>query len=124
MQVTEAPPLMCTLDGDALSARLAEIDVLTRCHLVSHDLVGPALHLVYNGEALDEVRRIVALEQRCCAFLDFAIEATPAEVRLTITAPAGTDQASRWLFAQFLPTDAAVTTPPSICGCSVGTRCG
>ena len=46
MQVTAAPPLMSTLGGDALRARLSEIDVLTRRRLVSHDLVGPALHLV------------------------------------------------------------------------------
>ena len=123
MQMTEAPPIACTLEGNDLTLRLAEIHTLNERSLISHDLVGAALHLVYHVDALVEVRRIVALEQRCCAFLDFAIEAPPAEVRLTITAPSGSDEASGWLFAQFLPAAAAAEFKPSTCGCSAGARC-
>jgi hypothetical protein len=124
MQMTEAPPIACTFEGNDLSSRLAEIRALTERSLISHELVGSELHLVYQVDALVEVRRIVALEQRCCAFLDFAIEATPAEVRLTITPPAGSDEASGWLFAQFLPATAVAEFKPSTCGCSAGARYG
>ncbi len=124
MQMTEAPPIACTLEGNDLNLRLAEIHALTERRLISHELVGSALQLVYSGDALVEVHHIVELEQRCCAFLDFAIEATPAEVRLTITPPGGTDEASGWLFAQFLPATAVAEFKPSTCGCTAGARCG
>lgn len=121
MQVTDPLPMACTLARDDLEPRRAEIDALTRRSLISHDRVGSSLHLAYSGDALDEVRRIIAMEERCCAFLGFTIEATPAEVRLTITAPPGTDEASRWVFSQFLPATAA--SGPSACGCADRTRC-
>lgn len=124
MQMTEAPPIACTLEGNDLSLRLAEIRALTERSLISHDLVGSALYLTYHIDAVAEVRRIVALEQRCCAFLAFTIDATPAEVRLTITAPAGSDEASGWLFAQFLPATAVAEFKPSTCSCPAGARCG
>ena len=123
MQVTDPPLVACALDRDDLKLRLAEIDALTTRSLISHRQVGSSLHLVCTGDAVDDVRRIVALEERCCAFLDFSVEATPAEVRLTISAPPGTDEASRWLFSQFSPTTATVSLEPSACGCSDRTRC-
>jgi hypothetical protein len=123
MQVTDPLPMACTLARDDLEPRRAEIDALTRRSLISHDRVGSSLHLAYSGDALDEVRRIIAMEERCCAFLGFTIEATPAEVRLTITAPPGTDEASRWVFSRFLPATATADSGPSACGCADRTRC-
>ncbi len=123
MQVTDPPPIARMLTRDELAARLAEINALTRRSLISHERAGSSLHLVYCVDAVDEVRRIIAMEQRCCAFLGFAMEVTPEEVHVTITAPTGTDEASRWLFSQFMPATAAAEFGPTTCGCANETRC-
>ena len=116
--MTEPKPFVCTLDGGALKSRLAEIALLAQRSLVPHQLSGRVLRLAFSADALDEVRRVVALEQRCCSFLDFSTEVTSEEIRLTITVPPGTDETARWLFAQFLSQTGNVEPAAAACGCT------
>lgn len=122
MQTTEDKPIACTLDSETLGPRLAEIRALTATSLLTHELAGRVLHLRYGREAALQLRRIVELEQVCCAFLDFELCESPADVYLTITAPTEAGEAAGWLFAQFLP---EATRPASVapCGCSCGAAC-
>jgi hypothetical protein len=102
-----------------MGLRLAWIRAVTERSLLTHRLEGRTLRLVYRPDAADELRRIVDLERACCAFLDSALEASAAEMVLTITSPAGSEPEAQWLFAQFLP--AARPAAPT-CGCKGG--CG
>ncbi|WP_341892581.1 hypothetical protein [Variovorax sp. YR752] len=119
MPAAEAKPIACTLDPQAMGSRLAWIRGVTERSLLAHRHEGRELRLVYRPDAADELRRIVNLERDCCAFLDFALEATATEMVLTITSPADTEPDAQRLFAQFLP--AARPAAPA-CGCKGG--CG
>jgi hypothetical protein len=118
MRTAEAQPVACTLDFQAMGPRLAWIRKATEQNLLSHQLDGRTLRLVYRPEAADEVKRIVELERTCCAFLDFSLAADAQGAVLTITAPEGADAEAKWLFAQFLPQGAAEPTKASTCGCA------
>jgi hypothetical protein len=80
------------------------------------------LRLRYLPEAAAQLARIVELERVCCAFLEFDMHATAADVRVAITAPAEAGEAAAWLFAQFLPEGPAPSASAS-CGCSGGAEC-
>ena len=62
----------------------------------------------FDADAFDEVARWVTLERRCCPFLTFALELTPAAkaLRLRLTGPAGT----RAFLDTELPTSSAGST--------------
>lgn len=117
MQTSEAAAIACTLSLEAMGPRLAEIRSMTERSLLSHCMDGGSLHLVYRPDAEKELRRIVGLEQVCCAFLDFSLTSNEHEVTLTITAPSDAGSAAHWLFAQFLPDTAVPDTPAASCGC-------
>jgi hypothetical protein len=117
MQTSEVTPIACTLRPEGLGPRLAEIRKMTERSLLSHRVDGRSLHLAYRPDAENEVRRIVGLEQVCCAFLDFSLASNECEVTLTITAPSDAGDAVHWLFAQFLPAAAAPNAPAANCGC-------
>lgn len=119
MQAAEQRPMACTLERGSIGPRVAWIRGLAERSLLSHRLDGRTLRLVYRADAEEELRRIVALEQTCCVFLDFALKPTTAEMVMTITAPVGSESDVQWLFAQFLPEGRAA---PSACGCKGG--CG
>ena len=122
MQTTEDKPLACTLDGSAPTPRLTEIREFTATNLLSHECAGRTLRLRYRPDCAPRLKRIVELEKVCCAFLDFEVTETPADVSLTITAPSRASEATGWLFSQFLP---MTTSLPLVagCGCSPGAGC-
>ena len=93
MSTAEPVPMACTLDLQETGSRVSEIDRLTREHLRSHRVDHGMLRLTYDIAAAREVTRIVELERRCCAFLDFELTTTVDSVELAITAPEqeGTD---------------------------------
>ena len=107
MQRPESVAIACTLDPQAIGARLADISRLTKEHLLSHRLGGRTLRLTYDRAAVKEVERIVALERECCAFLDLRVDLAADGVELTITAPDQPGSNVQWLFEQFLPQGAA-----------------
>lgn len=121
--MNDARPIACTLDNEALAARLAEIRSFTATNLISHELDGRVLHLRYRRKGAPQLQRVVELEQGCCAFLDFAITTThPEHVELIITAPANAGDVAEWLFMQFLP-ESNGASPTASCGCPCDAAC-
>ncbi len=119
MHAAEAKPIACSLDTQTMRPRLAWIRRVTERSLLTYRLEDRTLRLVYRPDAADELKRIVDLERACCAFLDFALDATATEMVLTITSSVGTEPDAQWLFAQFLPEPRAAAPA---CGCKRG--CG
>ncbi|HKG03799.1 MAG TPA: hypothetical protein VKB03_11495 [Conexibacter sp.] len=82
-------PIACTLTGDELPARLAEIRALSRQALRSKTTSG--VHAVLSFDPAPDVRdrlaAIVAAESRCCAFLTMRLADEPDAITLTIDAP-------------------------------------
>ena len=101
-----------------MAPRLAQIRDLTQRYLRAHRLEGGTLRLSYDIAAVDELRRIVSLEQECCAFLDFEIRAHADSVELHIAGPEQEGSDTQWLFSQFLPT--APSAVASSCACCKG----
>jgi hypothetical protein len=66
-------PIACTLPAAERSARLELIESLAADALLDRTPLGDGLRLRFRGDAEARVRDVVALESRCCAFLDFAI---------------------------------------------------
>jgi hypothetical protein len=117
MQGIETTPIACTLEAGALASRLTEIQAFTSAYLLTHEMAGRVLRLKYRVEAVQELRRIVELERRCCAFLEFDIAEARDSVVLTVSAPADALDSARWLFEQFMPAESA---PAEVapCGCA------
>jgi hypothetical protein len=122
MRSAEQLPIACTLDSGRLATRLGRIADLTQTSLLSHQLTGRELRLAYDPHAADEVRKIVALERSCCAFLDFDLQETAARVVLTITAPAHAGDSAEWLLHHFMPRENQPRRES--CGCSAQRSCG
>ncbi|MBN8756307.1 MULTISPECIES: hypothetical protein [Variovorax] len=118
MQTSEASPIACALDFQDMAARLDRIRRLTRNSLLGHRFEGNTLYLTYRADASNEVRSIVELERVCCAFLEFGVTQSDGGLTLSIRAPEESGEASRLLFANFIPEDStALTTPaPRCCG--------
>lgn len=119
----EIAPIACTLDPGSLKKRLAWIADLNRRALQESHRDDLRLTLSYDPSAIVDVRRMVAGEQACCAFLDFDIVERPDVVAVSITAPEGAREAAEALFEPFAEqgnrkADAAVAA----CGCHAG--CG
>jgi hypothetical protein len=113
-----APPIACSLGSGDFQARVAWIAALNTRALRSHRRDDLVLHLTYAPDASDDVREMVAKEQACCAFLDFATREDAAGLQLTITAPEEAREAAELVFEPFVakaPTEAA-----SSCGCCGG----
>jgi hypothetical protein len=100
-----ALPIACTLTPGDLQERLALIRALTADALLDHARNGLVLSLRYAPQAVERVRAMVAGEQHCCAFLDFAVREDPHAVHVTITAPEHARAAADELFAQFTAAD-------------------
>lgn len=122
MHANDAVPIACTLDGDNLALRLAELRSFTERNLEWHRLDGRVLKLRYRRDAELALRRIVELERACCAFLTFDLDVQPEAVSLTITAPESATESAAWLFDQFTPMP-TTKTPVAACGCAQSGSC-
>jgi hypothetical protein len=124
MQLAETRvPIACTLSGPAMAGRLRRIKALTDRSLISHELRGDQLRLVYHSDAAAEVRAIVELERSCCAFLDFVVQEVGQSVELIASAPPEERDSAAWLFSQFLP-GKGKQGPKQACGCGSERVCG
>lgn len=117
----EAAPTACTLGADDLKARLDQIAKLARDHLLDQRRNGSVLHLRYAREAAPELKRIVALERDCCAFLKFELDERAKVVELTITAPTEAGDFAGVVFGHFSAspsaTEAAAPHCSTACSC-------
>jgi hypothetical protein len=103
MTNAETTPIACKLTPDDYKARLAWIAGLTRDALRGHLRRDLELELVYAADAAERVLEMVSKERDCCAFLTFAVDERPGEIRLTIRAPEHARDAADMLLGQFLP---------------------
>jgi hypothetical protein len=111
--MTETAPIACTLAPRDFKDRLASINTLARDALRGHKREGLVLELRYAPEARDRVREMVCNEQTCCAFLDFQLRESPAEIQLTIVAPEAARESAEMMFEQLV----AGASTSSVCGC-------
>jgi hypothetical protein len=103
MTASKNQPIVCTLQAGTYQERLAWIANLSRDALLAHERRELVLELRYAARAADRVHDMVRKEQECCAFLQFDLEHTAEEVRLTITAPERARDVADAVFEPFLP---------------------
>lgn len=119
----EIAPIACTLDTGSFKERLNWIADLNRRALRESHRDDLKLTLSYDPSAIDDVRRMVADEQTCCAFLDFDIVKLPDVIAVSITAPEGAREAAETLFEPFAQRgDRKADAVVAACGCRAG--CG
>ncbi len=107
--------ISCTLNAGSLNERLAWIAALNARSLKSARREGLTLTLDYVPEAIDDVRKLVAGEQACCAFLTFDIVEHRDFVRVSIAAPEEARDAVDALFEPFASRGQA--NEIKTCGC-------
>lgn len=84
------PPIACTLDVGAVPERLAQWRAILDQAGARTAADDGALRVELDADiALGELARLVAAEQRCCAFLSFAITVDARGVGLEVRAPQG-----------------------------------
>jgi hypothetical protein len=103
MTADEQHPIACTLSGEARQDRRAWIATLVRDDLRSSERDDLTLRLRFALEAVQRVQEMVRMEQACCGFLTFEIDARPQshEIWLTIRAPEAARAAADAFFAPF-----------------------
>jgi hypothetical protein len=93
--------IACTLDAGSMSDRLAEWQAIldrARSRTATRD---DALRVEFDDEiALGELTRLVAAEQRCCAFFAFAITVDSRGIGLEVRVPDGATDIVTALFGQ------------------------
>jgi hypothetical protein len=101
--MTTPLPIACTLTGNELPARLAEIRALSRQALRAKTSTGT--HAVLSFEPAPGVRdrlaAIVAAESKCCAFLTMDLADQPEAITLAIDAPADAELVLEELLSSF-----------------------
>jgi hypothetical protein len=97
-------PVACTLNMDDFRERTASIRNLAR-RFLQKAVRNPkqTLTLTYAGDALAELRELVAKEKACCAFLAFDLRQRDQNIVLTITAPEAAAESADLLFGHFAP---------------------
>ncbi len=94
---------MCTLSDDQLTVRLAEIrrDIVPHVRQTHRLQDGVALELNNTPGLRAKIERVIALEQECCAGLQFALSDTPqtGDLRLEIRGVDPSVQSLQQLFA-------------------------
>lgn len=117
-ETMDTAPLACTLDSGSLTERVQWIAGLNARALVGARRSDLQLELEYAPAAIDDVRRMIAQEQSCCAFLTFDLAERPDAVRVVVTAPETARDAAEQLFGPFQ----ARAPQKAECGCTGG--CG
>jgi hypothetical protein len=107
MDSRDEAPIACTLAPGDYKERLAWIGDLARDGLLGVRRDDLHLELRYARNVADRVREMVAKEEACCAFLNFALSEMDDGVRLTITAPERARDVADALFEQFVPRQSA-----------------
>jgi len=91
-------PSACSLDLSAMPGRLAEWERVLACTRRRIEIDG-GLRVEFPPRVdLGDIARLVAAEQQCCAFFDFAITVDGRGVGLEVRAP---DEASEILTTVF-----------------------
>lgn len=105
----------CSLETHDFKERVSWIAALNDKWLRDYRRRGASLILIYASEARNEVEEMIAREQKCCAFLEFNLQATNGTTELTITVPEGQEANADGLLAPFHDRQAS-TDASSCCG--------
>jgi len=108
--------IACSLNSGQLKGRLEWIAALNARSLRSFSREDLTLTLDYDPAAIEDVQRMVAGEQSCCAFLNFRIAERSGCVRVSIVAPENAREAAEALFEPFASCLVQEVAKP--CGCS------
>jgi hypothetical protein len=87
--MTEEAPIACSLSMSDVQQRLKEIAEIGDKSLTAHNADGNR-HLLFfrsSEETRRRLRAIVAAEEKCCPFLDLALENRGNALVLSIAAP-------------------------------------
>jgi len=97
----DSPPIACTLPPRVVPERLAEWQaVLARARTRTIREDGALRVDLPRDVALDELARLVAAEQACCAFFAFTITVDARGVGLEVRAPGGATDLVRSVFGE------------------------
>ena len=109
-------PVACTLDPGSLPERLAEWRAVLDHAASRLRTADGGLRIEFDGDlALDGLTRLAAAEQRCCAFLGFAITVDHRGVALEVQAPESAGALVTALFGAAAPGPGTVpVAAPSI----------
>ncbi len=81
-------PIACTLTSRSMRGRLAEWQLLLS-HVVGREPIDHGLRATFGSVTpLDELMRLVAAEQDCCQFFEFAITVDSRGIALEVRSPA------------------------------------
>jgi DNA-binding transcriptional MerR regulator len=97
----DEPAIVCTLEPGAVPDRLTEWQaILDRARSRTTSTDG-ALRVEFDDDiALDDLARLVAAEQHCCAFFSFALTVDHRGIALEVRAPDGATDIVASLFGQ------------------------
>ncbi|MEP7203091.1 MAG: MerR family transcriptional regulator [Ilumatobacteraceae bacterium] len=85
--VAESPAIVCTLEPASMGGRLDQWGTLL-AHVTHRDTIAGGIRATFGpGVPLDELMRLVAAEQGCCQFFNFAITVDARGVALEVSAP-------------------------------------
>jgi hypothetical protein len=95
------PPIACTLEPEDMPSRLADWQIVLDRAGARTTTDDGALRIELD-DSLDvgELGRLVAAEQRCCAFFSFAITVDTRGIGLEVRAPDGATDLVTSLFGQ------------------------
>lgn len=88
MKVANKPPAVaCTLNAGGYQWRIQRFTELNREFLLKSLRLERGLKLTYSPQGAAELRDLVSLEQECCPFLHFELQACGTFIELSITVP-------------------------------------
>ena len=94
-----APPIACTLDASAMPQRLSDWQAMLDRVSARQRTEDGALRLAFPRDIdLEELVRLVSVEQQCCAFFGFSLHVDHASVALEVRAPDGAEELVTALF--------------------------
>lgn len=97
--MSDIPPIACTLSPTDHRARVEEIAGFARGALRSREPIAGGERLTFDPGAEPELRRIVAAEAECCAFLRMDVRPADDALVLEVTGPADAQPIIAELFA-------------------------
>jgi hypothetical protein len=89
--MTTEPVIACSLSGDELPQRLAEMTAIGRDALLSVSAEGVLRFRADEGTRA-RLEAIIAAESSCCPFFSFDLREQAGALLLTITAPEGAEE--------------------------------
>ena len=101
----DPPPIACSLDVGALAGRIGEWRDLVASSVVSLDVESTAVHMVLDDSepALLAAVSLGQREKRCCAFFEVTIDIGPDRRTLSLSVPAGAEEAMATFVALLTP---------------------